>query len=338
MKIAGREIGNEPYIVCELSGNHGGTLEGAIRLLEAAAATGADAIKIQSYTPDTITIDHDGPEFRIEGGLWGGRTLYDLYTEAHTPFGWHPALFARAKELGVTLFSSPFDETAVDMLEELGCPAYKIASFEIADLELIGHVAKKGKPIIISTGMASYFEIASALAMARTYGSGEIALLHCVSSYPTRIEDANVTTVQLLANDFGCIAGLSDHTLGNAASIAAVALGASIIEKHFTLSRAGGGPDAEFSLEPDEFTELVAGCKDAWRSLGRPTLGLGTERKLRRSLYVVEDIAAGEPFTTENVRSIRPGLGMSPDRLRDMLGKYAPRGMHRGEPLQLQEG
>lgn len=334
MKIAGREIGpgHEPYIVCELSGNHGGTLEGAITLLEAAAKTGADAIKIQSYTPDTITIDHDGPGFRIE---WAGkeRTLYDLYTEAHTPFEWHPALFARAKELGVTLFSSPFDETAVDMLEELGCPAYKIASFEIVDLPLIAHVARTGKPMIISTGMASREEIDDAGDTAIKNGCGGIAFLHCVSSYPTPIEDANIRTVERLKwAGFAC--GLSDHTRGNVASIAAVALGASIIEKHFTLSHEG--PDAAFSLGPAEFVALVRDCKDAWKALGEPKFGLGAERKLRRSLYVVEDIAAGEPFTTNNVRSIRPGFGMSPKHLREMLGKHAPRAMRRGEPLQLQ--
>lgn len=335
MKIAGREIGpeHEPYIVCELSGNHGGTLEGAIALLEAAAKTGADAIKIQSYTPDTITIDHDGPGFRIE---WAGeeRTLYDLYTEAHTPFEWHGPLFARARELGITLFSSPLDETAVDMLEELGCPAYKIASFEIVDLPLIRHVAGKGKPMIISTGMASRKEIADAITAARWNGCTELALLHCVSSYPTRIEDSNVRTVNLLAETFDCVAGLSDHTLGNAASIAAVAVGASIIEKHFTVSHSG--PDAAFSLGPGEFADLVTSCKDAWKALGEPKFGLGAERKLRRSLYVVEDIAAGEPFTTNNVRCIRPGLGMSPKHLRELLGKYSPRAMRRGEPLQLQ--
>lgn len=336
MKIAGREIGpgHEPYIVCELSGNHGGTLEGALRLLEAAAATGADAIKIQSYTPDTITIDHDAPDFSIE---WAGerRTLYDLYREAHTPFEWHPALFERARELGVTLFSSPFDETAVDMLEGLGCPAYKIASFEIVDLPLIAHVARKGKPMIMSTGMASQYEIRAAVDTARNNGCDDIALLHCVSSYPTPIEDANISTITLLDWTFGRVTGLSDHTQGNAAAIAAVVLGASIIEKHFTLTHEG--PDAEFSIGPGEFTSLVTDCKNAWKSLGRPKFGLGTERSLRRSLYVVADIAAGEPFTTDNIRSIRPGHGMAPKHLPELLGKPAPRDMSRGEPL-LQEG
>lgn len=337
MKIAGREIGpgQEPYIVCELSGNHGGTLEGALELLEAAAKTGADAVKIQSYTPDTITIDHDGPGFRIE---WAGkeRTLHDLYTEAHTPFEWHPALFERARELGVTLFSTPFDKTAVDMLEELDCPAYKIASFEIVDLPLIAYVARLGKPVIISTGMASREEIGEAVTTARDSGCREIALLHCVSSYPTPIDNANVRTVGLLNFTFGCVSGLSDHTQSNAASIAAVACGASIVEKHFTLTKTG--PDAEFSLELDEFTKLVADCKDAWKALGNPSFGHGAERKLRRSLYAVADIAAGEPFTTENVKSIRPGLGMAPKHLPWLVGKYAARDFHRGEPLQLQEG
>lgn len=327
--IAGRPIGpgHEPYIVCELSGNHGGTLEGALRLLEAGARTGADAIKIQSYTPDTITIDHDGPGFTIE---WAGkeRTLYDLYKEAHTPFEWHPALFARAKELGVTLFSTPFDETSADMLDELGCPAYKIASFEIVDLPLIAHVAKKGKPMIISTGMASQYEIRAALDTARNNGCDEIALLHCVSSYPTPIEEANISTITMLDWTFGQVTGLSDHTEGNAAAIASVVLGASIIEKHFTLSH--DGPDAAFSIGPATFASLVADCKNAWRSIGKPKFGLGAERSLRRSLYVTEDTAAGD---TLNVRSIRPGYGMAPRHLPDVKDKRAARDLKRGEPL-----
>ncbi len=333
MKIAGRPIGHEPYIVCELSGNHGGTLAGALRLLEAAAATGADAVKIQSYTPDTITIDHD---FRIDGGLWEGRNLYDLYREAHTPFEWHSALFRRARELGVTLFSSPFDISAANMLEGLGCPAYKIASFELVDLPLIAHVARFGKPMIMSTGMASHEEIGEAVVAARESGCNDIALLHCVSAYPAPVETANVSTVPLLAREFDCISGLSDHTMGTATSVAAVALGASIIEKHFTLS--DEGPDAAFSLRPHEFAALVMDCRDAWRSLGMPGFGSKGMKELRRSLYVVEDISEGELFTTDNIRSIRPGNGMAPKHLPWVIGKRAQRDFHRGEPLQLQEG
>ena len=339
VSIAGRRIGRdfEPYVICELSGNHNGSLERAIALLEAAAATGADAIKIQSYTPDTITIDHDGPGFRVEGGLWDGRTLYDLYGEAQTPFEWHEPLFRRARELGVTLFSSPFDETAVDLLESLGAPAYKIASFEAVDLPLVAHVASKGKPMIISTGMASLDEIGEAVATARDNGCGEIVLLHCVSSYPAPDEQSNVRTVPDLAERFGTVSGLSDHTFGSAVAVASIALGGSVVEKHFTLRRADGGPDSAFSLEPDEFRTLVQDCRRAWRSLGRVTYDLqGSERasaEFRRSLYVVRDIAAGEALTRENVRSIRPGYGLPPKHLPELLGRRAARRLKRGEPL-----
>lgn len=339
ISLAGRQIGaaHPPYIICELSGNHDGTLEGALRLLEAGAATGADAIKIQSYTPDTITIDHDGPGFRIEGGLWDGRTLYDLYAEAHTPFEWHEAIFAKARELGVTLFSSPFDESAADLLAELGAPAYKIASFEAVDLPLIAHIARKGKPMIISTGMANRQEIGEAVTTARDNGCEDLVLLHCTSSYPAPVSDANVRTVQLLADTFGTIAGLSDHTPGIGASVAAVATGATVIEKHFTLSRADGGPDSDFSLEPDEFASLVTECRNAWHALGMPSFDLqGSERgsvDYRRSLYVVADIAEGGELSKENVRSIRPGYGMAPKYLPDVLGKVASRDLRRGQPL-----
>src|SRR5436305_1582311 len=291
--FAGRPIGpdHEPYVVCELSGNHKGSLDRALELLEAAAATGADAVKIQSYTPDTITIDHDGPGFRIEGGLWDGRTLYDLYSEAQTPFEWHEALFARARELGVTLFSSPFDESAVDLLESLGAPAYKIASFEAVDLPLIAYVASKNKPMIISTGMSNLGEINDAVRTARENGCDQLVLLHCVSSYPAPDEDSNIRTVPHLGEAFGCVSGLSDHTHGSAVSVASIALGGSVIEKHFTLARSDGGPDAAFSLEPAEFAALVTDCKRAWRSLGTVGYDLcGSESGnvgFRRSLYVV---------------------------------------------------
>ena len=339
IEIAGRRIGadHEPYVICELSGNHNGSLERALELLDAAAATGADAIKIQSYTPDTITIDHDSADFRIEGGLWDGRTLYDLYGEAQTPFEWHEPLFRRARELGVTLFSSPFDESAVDLLEELDAPAYKIASFEAVDLPLIAYVASKRKPMIISTGMANLEEIGEAVGTARENGCEDIVLLHCVSSYPAPDEQSNVRTVPDLAERFGVVSGLSDHTSGSAVAVASIALGGCVVEKHFTLRRADGGPDAAFSLEPDEFKTLVQDCKRAWRALGGATYGLqGCERgsvAFRRSIYVVRDVAAGEELTRDNVRSIRPGYGLPPKHLPEVLGRQAARDLRRGEPL-----
>ena len=338
--IDGRAIGAdyEPYVICELSGNHNGSLDRALMLLEGAAATGADAIKLQTYTPDTMTIDHDSPEFMIDGGtLWDGQKLYDLYKEAQTPFEWHKPLFERARELGVTLFSTPFDETAADLLESLGAPAFKIASFEAIDLPLIAHVARKGKPMIISTGMSNLGEISDAVRTARDNGCDDLILLHCVSSYPAPDEDSNVRTVPHLAQAFGVVSGLSDHTAGSAVSVASIALGGSVIEKHFTTARADGGPDAAFSLEPAEFLALVNDCKRAWRALGKVTYDLcGSERKslkFRRSLYVVRDIARGEALTRENVRSIRPGFGLPPKHLVEVIGARANRALSRGEPL-----
>jgi N-acetylneuraminate synthase len=339
MNIAGRPIGagHPPYVICELSGNHNGSLDRALKMIDAAAATGADAIKLQTYTPDTITIDHDGPGFRIEGGLWDGRTLYDLYREAYTPYEWHEAMFARARSLGVTMFSSPFDGSAIELLEKLGAPAYKIASFEAIDLPLIAAVARTGKPMIISTGMANEAEIAEAVKVARANGCEDLCLLHCTSAYPAPIDQANVRTVQLLAERFGCVAGLSDHTPGIGASVAAVAQGASVIEKHFTLARSDGGPDAEFSMEPHEFTQLVAECNTAWRALGTPSFNLqGSEAAslvFRRSLYVVADMQAGEAFSSANLRSIRPGYGLAPRMLPSVIGKRSRRAVKRGEPL-----
>ena len=337
--IAGRAIGRdyEPYVICEVSANHNGSLDRALQLLDAAAATGADAIKIQSYTPDTMTIDHEGPGFRIEGGLWDRRTLYDLYGEAQTPFEWHEPLFERARELGVTLFSTPFDESAVDLLEDLGAPAYKIASFEAVDLPLIAYVAAKRKPLIISTGMANLDEIGEAVRTARENGCEEIVLLHCVSSYPAPDEQSNVRTVPDLAERFGVVSGLSDHTFGSAVAVASIALGGCVVEKHFTLRRSDGGPDSAFSLEPDEFKTLVEDCNRAWRALGTATYDLqGCEqgsKAFRRSIYVVRDIAAGEELTRENVRSIRPGYGLPPKHLPEVLGRQAARDLRRGDPL-----
>jgi N-acetylneuraminate synthase len=339
VKIAGRPIGpgHPPYVICELSGNHNGSLDRALQMMEAAAATGCDAIKLQTYTPDTITIRHDGPGFRIKGGLWEGRTLHDLYREAHTPFEWHEALFNRARRLGVTLFSSPFDETAVNLLEGLGAPAYKIASFEAIDLPLIARVARCGKPMIISTGMCNLAEIQDAVTTARTHGCNEIVLLHCVSSYPAVFEDANLATIPHLASAFDAVAGLSDHTPGSAAPAAAIALGACVIEKHFTLARADGGPDAAFSLEPAEFRTLVEDCRNAWRAVGRVTYDIeGSEKAnivFRRSLYAVRPIARGEPFTAANTRSIRPGFGLAPKHLPRVLGRRATRDVAYGEPI-----
>lgn len=339
ISIAGRSIGrdHEPYVICELSANHNSRLDRALALLEAAAATGADAIKIQSYTPDSITIDYDGPGFRIEGGPWAGRTLHGLYSEAQTPFEWLDALFGRARELGLTMFSTAFDETGVDLLEQLGTPAYKIASFEAVDLPLIAYVASRRKPMLISTGMASLDEIDEAVRTARENGSGDIVLLHCVSSYPAPDEQSNLRTVPDLADRFGVVSGLSDHTLGSAVAVASIALGGCVVEKHFTLARADGGPDASFSLEPNEFKGLVQDCKRAWRALGRPTYEPQACEKdslaLRRSIYVVREVRAGEQLTPRDVRSIRPGHGLPPKHLPRVLGRRAARDLKRGEPL-----
>lgn len=339
IEIAGRKIGADfpPYVICELSGNHNGSLERCLSMVDAAADTGCDAIKIQSYTADTITLDVDRPEFRIKGGLWDGRTLYELYAEAHTPFEWHAAIFERARRRGVTIFSSPFDETAVDLLDALDAPAFKIASFEAVDLPLIKYAASKGKPLIISTGMANLAEMRTALDTALGAGAAGVLLLHCVSSYPATFADANVRTVPDMAARFGCPIGLSDHTPGTAASVAAVSLGACVIEKHFTLARADGGPDAAFSLEPLEFKALVDDTKNAWASLGAAHYDvLGAEQGsllFRRSLYVTADVKAGEPLSRANIRSVRPGNGLPPGELDNVLGKTATRDIARGEPL-----
>ena len=339
ISIAGRRIGADhpPYVICELSGNHNGSLDRALAMVDAAADTGCDAIKIQTYTADTITLDVDRPEFVIHGGLWDGRSLYELYQEAQTPFEWHAAIFERAAKRGVTIFSSPFDETAVDLLADLGAPAFKIASFEAVDLPLIRYAAAKGRPLIISTGMANLAEIEAARDAALAGGAAGVLLLHCVSSYPATFEDANVRTVADMAARFGCPVGLSDHTPGTAAAVAAVAMGACAVEKHFTLARADGGPDSEFSLEPAEFRALVRDTKDAWASLGTVNYDLlGSERgnvQFCRSLYVTADVKAGEVLTRGNVRSVRPGLGLPPADLERVLGRAAARDLVRGEPL-----
>jgi N-acetylneuraminate synthase len=337
--IAGRPIGpgHPPFIIAEMSGNHNGELSRALDLIDAAKEAGADAVKLQTYTADTITIDHDGPGFVIESGLWRGRRLYELYQEAHTPWDWHPHLFERASKLGIALFSTPFDPTAVAFLEELGAPAYKIASFELVDLPLIDLVARKGKPMIMSTGLASPGDIADAVGAVRAAGGLDPILLHCTSGYPTPAREMNLRTMQHLGETHGVIAGLSDHTMGTAVSVAAVALGASAIEKHFTLSRADGGPDADFSLEPAELRRLVDDCRTAWESLGSidyaPVESEASAKDLRRSLYVVRDIRRGERLTSDNIRSIRPGLGLAPKHLPQILDASATQDLTRGTPL-----
>jgi pseudaminic acid synthase len=337
--IAGRDIGPAypPYVIAEMSGNHNGELSRALAIVDAAKAAGADALKMQTYTPDTITIDFDGPGFTIKGTAWEGRTLYDLYGEAHTPWDWHKPIFDKARSVGIPVFSSPFDFTAVDLLESLGAPAYKIASFEAVDIPLIEKAASTGKPVIISTGLASLEEIGEAIAAARKAGGHDPAILHCISTYPTKYEDCNLALLPVLAKKFGTVVGFSDHTNGTSAAVAAVALGASIIEKHLTMSRADGGPDAAFSLEPAEFKVMVEDCRAAFTARGhgrfeRPAAEDGL-LVFRRSLYVVEDVAAGEIFTAHNVRSIRPGYGLPPKHLPEILGRPALRKLTRGTPL-----
>jgi len=337
--IAGRRIGPDepPFIIAEMSANHNGELERAFAIMEAAKSAGADALKIQTYTADTITIDHDGPGFNIEGGPWDGNTLYDLYKQAHTPWDWHPALFEKGRELGLIVFSSPFDHTAVDLLESCDAPAYKIASFELVDLPLIRRCAATGKPLIMSTGMANLDEIADAVEAARSAGASGIALLHCTSGYPTPPEDSDLRTIPHLAQAFGLVTGLSDHTSGIAASIAAIAFGGAIIEKHFTLARSDGGPDAAFSLEPDELKALCKNARLAWQALGSVRYEKTESEKgnvqFRRSLYIVEDIKAGDVLEARNLRSIRPGFGLPPEFYDILLGKRVNCDVARGTPM-----
>lgn len=339
VSIADRAIGpaSPPYVIAELSANHNGDLTRAFSIMEAAHAAGADAVKLQTYTPDTMTIDCDRPEFHVTGGPWAGNTLYGLYERAATPWEWHPALFAKGRELGLTVFSTPFDETAVDLLEDLGAPAYKIASFEAVHLPLIACAARTGKPMIISTGMADERDIADAVEAARAGGCEQLMLLHCVSGYPTAPEEANLLTIGDMRRRFGVEVGLSDHTLGTAVATAAVALGATAIEKHVTLRRADGGPDSGFSLEPDELAKLVTDTRDAWAAVGgvryTPTESERSSLVYRRSIFAVADIGEGEFLTEHNVRIIRPGHGLPPKHLPAILGRRAARGIARGTPI-----
>ncbi len=337
--INGRAIhkGERPYIIAELSANHNGNLERAIETIVAAKQAGADAVKLQTFTADTITIDHDGPEFVVDLPLWKNRTLHDLYQEAHTPWDWHETIFAKGRELGITVFSSPFDPTSVDFLESLDVPAYKIASPELVDIPLIEYVAATGKPLIMSTGMASLGEIDDAVSAARNCGCEELILLHCVSSYPAPYEHSNLLNISELARRFGVIAGLSDHTLGTVVPVAATALGALVIEKHFTLSRDDGGVDSAFSLEPDELARLVEETAISAQASAGPLFGPKESEKgvlaYRRSLYAVKDILEGDFLTAKNVRSIRPGQGLAPKFYNQILGKVATKEIKFGTPL-----
>lgn len=324
--INGREISQAmpPYIIAEVSANHNGSIVRAKQTILAAKQAGVDAVKIQTYTPDTMTIDVRKDDFLITEGLWKDRSLYELYAEAYTPYEWHGELFDYAKQIGVTLFSSPFDESAVDLLESLHAPAYKVASFEVVDLPLIKYIAATKKPMLMSTGMASIEEIGNAIEAAKSAGNSQLALFHCISSYPAPIEQANLAAINALRKEFAVEVGLSDHTLGNTASVVATALGASVIEKHFTLSRADGGVDSSFSLEPNELSCLVTQTKDAFYAIGtQSSMRAEAEdenKAFRRSLYFVNDIQAGEVITKEHVRRIRPGLGLAAKYYDDVIG------------------
>ncbi len=338
--IGAREVGpdNPVYVIAEISANHHQDYDQAVRIIHAAKEAGADAVKLQTYTPDTITIRSDREYFRIGGGtLWDGRTLYDLYNDAHTPWEWQPKLKQVAENLGMDLFSSPFDETAVDFLEQINVPAYKLASFELVDIPLIRRMARTGKPLIISTGMATLEEIEEGLTTARQAGATQIALLKCSSSYPAPPDEMNLQTIPELARRFNVPVGLSDHTMGITVPITAVALGACILEKHITLSRALEGPDSAFSLEPQEFKTMVEAVRMAQKALGKIHFGVSgheeSSRVFRRSLFVVQDMKRGEAFSADNVRSIRPGHGLHTRYLPEVVGKRAARDIERGTPL-----
>jgi N-acetylneuraminate synthase len=341
IEIADRKISADhpPFIIAEMSGNHNQSLERALEIVEAVAQTGAHALKIQTYTPDTMTLDLDEREFHISDpkSLWAGNSLYKLYGEAYTPWEWHKPIFDRARELGIIAFSTPFDDTAVDLLEGLDVPCYKIASFENTDLPLIRRVAATGKPLIISTGMASIAELDDTVRAAREAGCKDLILLKCTSTYPATADNTNILTIPHMRELFGCEVGLSDHTMGVGVSVASVALGATVIEKHFTLKRADGGVDSTFSMEPAEMTQLVVEAERAWQAMGKVNYGATEAEKksivFRRSLYVVKDIKAGEVLTNENVRAIRPGLGLPTKYLDVVLGKIVRHDIKRGMAL-----
>lgn len=337
--INGRPIGidHPPYVIAELSANHNGSLDTAKSIIEAAKAAGADAVKLQTYKPDTITLKSTAEEFQIRGGLWDGQFLYDLYQEAHMPWDWHAPLFEHARRQGITIFSSPFDNTAVDLLEDLNAPAYKIASFEAIDLPLIKYVASTSKPMIISTGMADEQEILEAIEAAREGGCRELAILRCVSGYPAPPGDYNLRTIPDMIQRYGVVTGLSDHTLDNTTAIASIALGASIIEKHFTLDRQAPGPDNSFSLEPRDLQALCRDAKTAWSALGTIDYGRKSSElgnvKFRRSLYFVKALRANDIITADDIRSVRPGFGLPPKHLEQVIGKRASRDIKANTPV-----
>lgn len=338
-EIAGRKIGSNfpPYIIAEISANHNGDINKALRLIEIAKESGADAVKMQTYTADTMTLDVDKDDFKIRSGLWKGYTLYDLYKEAHTPWDWHEKMFNHAKEVGITLFSSPFDETAVDFLETLNTPAYKIASFEATDTPLIEYIAKKNKPMIMSTGMANLEEITESVDVIKKAGNDQLVLLHCISAYPAMAKDYNLKTIQDLSQKFNVITGLSDHTLGTATSVASVSLGASVIEKHFIEDRNDKGPDSEFSLEPDELKKLCEETKIAWEAVGEVNYKRKAQEEsnavFRRSIYFSEDLDKGDIISKANIRRIRPGFGLEPKYFYELLGKKVIKNVEKGQPV-----
>ena len=338
-EIKGRKVGyeNEPYIIAELSANHGGLIENAIAAIKIAKKAGANAVKIQTYTPDTMTIESYKPDFKINEGLWKGNFLYNIYKEAYTPFEWHKELFDCAEKENITIFSSPFDETAVDLLESLNAPAYKIASFELVDLQLIKRAAKCKKPLLISTGMASLEEIGEALEVAKTYGSGDVLLFHCISSYPAAVHECNLSNIVELKNHFKVEVGLSDHTISDLAATVAIGLGASAIEKHFKPTHDASGPDASFSITPQQLKSLVRTCNDAWLSIGKGGFKRSAteegSRKHRRSVYFVRDIQAGDKIKEADIRSIRPGFGLPPKYFNELIGKQVRQNVERGDPV-----
>ena len=328
---------SRPYIIAEISGNHNGSIDRAKELIKLAKDNGANCVKIQTYTPDTMTIKSNKDDFLIKGGLWDGYNLWDLYDWAQTPFEWQKELFGYANNIGITMISTPFDESAVDLLESLSCPFYKVASFELTDLPLIKYIAQTKKPIILSTGMANEKEIKEAIDTIIQYGSGDFILLHCVSGYPTPVEEINLDTITLLKKKFKCEIGLSDHTLGNTSAILSIALGAKVIEKHFTFDRSEGGPDAEFSMEPHELKDLSENISLAHKAIGVGSFEMKSAEesniKFRRSIYVVNDIKKGDIFTKENIRRIRPGYGLEPKDYEKIIGLKAKRDLEEGNPL-----